>query len=78
MFMCNHKTQAVRVHRRTMSLIELLDDSVTLEGNEDKFFMLYCVDSDHEEYQIIDKDTYDRTYEPMPDHVMYMTVDTID
>ena len=76
--MCKHATSAIRVHRRTISLINLFDTEVDLEGNEENFFMIYCVDSDHEEYQIIDKDTYARTYEQMPDAVMYMNVNTID
>jgi hypothetical protein len=76
---CPHKPIAIRVHRRTIDMIRALDDSVVLEGNEDKFFMIYCADSDHEEYQTIDKETYDRTYEPMPPYVMAMSeVQTID
>lgn len=79
MDMCTYKPIAIRVHRRTIDMIRALDDSVALEGNEDKIFMIYCADSDHEEYQIIDKETYDRTYEPMPDYVMAMSnVNTID
>lgn len=77
MDLCNHSTIAVRVHRRTISMIQALDDSVALEGNEDKFFMIFCVDSDHEEYSIIGEEPYARTYEPMPDHVHAMTVKTI-
>lgn len=78
MEMCKHSTIAIRVHRRTISMINALDDSVALEGNEDKYFMIFCVDSDHEEYATIDKAAYDRTYEPMPGHVMAMEVNTID
>jgi hypothetical protein len=78
MEMCKHSTIAIRVHRRTISMINALDDSVALEGNEDKYFMIFCADSDHEEYAIIDKETYDRTYEEMPGHIMAMTVKTID
>lgn len=78
MEMCKHSTIAIRVHRRTISMINALDDSVVLEGNEDKYFMIFCVDSDHEEYAIIGQEPYARTYEPMPDHVMAMEVRTID
>lgn len=78
MEMCKHSTIAIRVHRRTISMIQALDDSVALEGNEGKYFMIFCVDSDHEEYSTIGSDIYDRTYEPMPSHVMAMTVNTID
>jgi hypothetical protein len=78
MYMCKHDTIAIRVHRRTISMIQALDDSVVLEGNEGNYFMIFCVDSDHEEYQTIDKATYDRTYEPLPDYVHAMTVNTID
>lgn len=78
MIMCPHLPMAIRVHRRTISMINALDSSVVLEGNEDKFFMIYCHGSDHEEHQIIDSDTYDRTYEPMPDYVHAMNVNTID
>lgn len=78
MFMCTGKTVAVRVHRRTIDMIRALDDSVVLEGNEGNYFMLYCTDTDHEEYQVIDQITYDRTYEPLPGHVYAMTVNTID
>lgn len=78
MELCHYSSIAIRVHRRTISMINALDDSVVLEGNEDKFFMIFCADSDHEEYQTIDKETYDRTYEPMPPYVMAMQVNTID
>lgn len=75
---CPHPVIAIRVHRRTIDMLQALDPSITLEGNEEKCFMIYCADSDHEEYQLIDKETYDRTYEPMPPYVHAMTVNTID
>lgn len=78
MEMCKHETIAIRVHRRTISMINALDDSVALEGNEGMYFMIFCVDSDHEEYATIGPEAYDRTYEQMPGHVMAMTVKTID
>jgi hypothetical protein len=78
MDMCQYSTIAIRVHRRTIDMIRALDSNVTLEGNEDNYFMIYCADSDHEEYQTIDKATYDRTYEAMPPYVYAMTVNMID
>lgn len=78
MDICRYSSIAIRVHRRTIDMIRALDDSVVLEGNEDKIFMIYCADSDHEEYQTIDKATYDRTYEEMPPYVYTMHVTPID
>lgn len=78
MDMCKYGTIAIRVHRRTIDMIRALDDSVVLEGNEDNYFMIYCADSDHEEYQTIDPATYERTYEEMPAHILAMQVHTID
>lgn len=77
MYKCPYLPIAIRVHPRTMCLIETIDDSVTLEGNEENFFMIYCANSDHEEYGIITPETYGFTYEKMPDHVLAMFVDTI-
>lgn len=78
MEMCTYMPTAIRITRRTISTIQALEPSAVLEGNEDKFFMIYCHGSDHEEYQIIDKETYDRTYQPLPDHIDSMQVQTID
>lgn len=78
MFKCPHPVIAVRVHRRTIDMIEHLDDSVKLEIDEGRYFMIYCVDSDHEEYETIAPATYDRTYTPMDGHVLAAFVTTID
>jgi hypothetical protein len=78
MDICRYFSIAIRIHRRTISMINALDNSVALEGNEDKYFMIFCADSDHEEYEVIDKDAYDRTYEPMPPYVYSMQVTPID
>ncbi len=78
MNICKDMPTAIRITRRTISMICALDDSVVLEGNEDNFFMIYCHGSDHEEYQTIDKETYERTYEPLPPYVDAMQVKTID
>lgn len=78
MDICRYMSIAIRVHGRTISMIQALDSTVTLEGNEDKYFMIYCADSDHEEYQTIDKETYNRTYEAMPPYVYCMNVVPID
>ena len=78
MDMCKYLPTAIRITRRTISMIQALDPSVVLEGNEDNYFMIYCHGSDHEELEVIDKATYDRTYEPLPDHVDAMQVTTID
>ncbi len=78
MNICKHMPTAIRITRRTITMIRALDTSVVLEGNEDKFFMIYCHGSDHEEYDVIGKATYDRTYEPLPLHVDAMQVNTID
>lgn len=75
---CTALPIAIRVHRRTISMIQALDDSVVLEGNEDKYFMIYCPDTDHEEMELIDKETYDRTYEQMDGWVLATFVNTID
>jgi hypothetical protein len=78
MYICHYSTIAIRVHRRTITMIQALDDSVMLEIDEERYFMIYCIDSDHEEYETIASATYDRTYEPMPEHVYAMTVKKID
>lgn len=78
MDMCKFKPLAIRVHRRTINLIQSFDKKIELEGNEDKFFMIYCYGSDHEETEMIDQVTYDRTYEAMPELELVNTVNTID
>lgn len=79
MDMCEFQPIAIRVHRRTLDMITALNGGVTPEIEEKTtFFMIYCAGSDHEETEIISEETYARTYEPMPDHVHAMTVNTID
>ena len=79
MRMCDHPVIAFRVHNRTLDLITALNGGVTPEIEEKPtFFMIYCVGSDHEETDIISEETYNRTYEEMPSHLLTMQVTTID
>lgn len=75
---CTAETAAFRVAPRTLPMIHTLDDSVTLEPMKQTYFMIYCVDTDHEEYQVIDEEVFNRTYGEMPKHVVAMHVTTID
>lgn len=79
MDMCTYPPIAYRVHPRTHDLITALNNGVAPKL-EDKpaYFMLYCAGSDHEETAFIDEETYNRTYEEMPGHVLVMSVRTID
>lgn len=76
---CDHPVIAMQIHPKTLSMITALNGGVTPLIEEDTtYFMMYCVGSDHEDVEIIAKDTYDRTYEQMPDSILVMQVNTID
>lgn len=79
MNMCTHQTLAIRVVERTLTMIAALNGGV--EPSIERYptyFMIYCVDSCHEESAIIDESTFNRTYGAMPGHVLSSYVTTID
>lgn len=79
MDMCAYSALAVRLTPRTLSMITALNDEIEPEiRTYPEYFMIYCVDSDHEERAIIDEETFERTYGKMPDHVVATYVDPID
>lgn len=79
MFTCDHDNLAVLVHRRTIDMIAALAGvQPSISEEAPTFFLIHCMNSDHETTEIIDKESFERTYGEMPGHVYVMSVPKID
>jgi hypothetical protein len=81
MKMCHYLPIAHIVCERTKEMITALNGGVAPKITEDtvtQYFMIYCAGSDHEEREFITTETYDQTYESMPNGVLVMYVDLND
>jgi hypothetical protein len=79
MDICKSDVIAIKIHPHTLSMITAVNGGVTPEIEATPtYFMIYCVDTNHEETDIIAEDVFERTYGPMHPNVLATTVKPID